>query len=111
MQQVDLKDIGKRIQTQRELLGYTRERMAEALDITAKFCADIELGHKGMSIQTLYSISQYLGITTDYILTGKDDNADIEEKIKPLTKLMATCKPEKLKYAEAIMRDFLSSLD
>ena len=36
--------IGGRIRKQREYLGLTREQFAEKLDITPKFCADIELG-------------------------------------------------------------------
>ena len=35
--------IGGRIRKQREYLGLTREQFAEKLDITPKFCADIEL--------------------------------------------------------------------
>ena len=34
--------IGGRIRKQREYLGLTREQFAEKLDITPKFCADIE---------------------------------------------------------------------
>lgn len=39
--------IGGRIRKQREYLGLTREQFAEKLDITPKFCADIELGSQG----------------------------------------------------------------
>ena len=35
--------IGRRIRTQREAMGYTREQFAELLDVTPKFCSDIEL--------------------------------------------------------------------
>lgn len=37
----------ERIRTQRELLGYTREKLSEKLNVSAKFCSDIELGVKG----------------------------------------------------------------
>ena len=52
--------IGKRIRTQREFMGYTREQFAELLDVTPKFCSDIELGVKGMSVPTLCRISRIL---------------------------------------------------
>lgn len=107
MQQLNLKEIGHRIRTQRELLGYTREEMAEALGVTTKFCSDIELGYKGMSIQTLHNVSQYLGLTTDYILTGKEYDPAVENEIKPLAKMLIACKPEKLRYAEAIIETLL----
>lgn len=51
--------IGGRIRKQREYLGLTREQFAEKLDITPKFCADIELGTKGMSVPTLCRIANY----------------------------------------------------
>ena len=59
--------IGRRIRTQREAMGYTREQFAELLDVTPKFCSDIELGIKGMSVPTLCKISEVLQLTTDYI--------------------------------------------
>lgn len=70
MRDIDLKQMGLRIRKQRELLGLTREQFAEKLDVTSKFCSDIELGVKGMSITTLVKISKELKITTDYILLG-----------------------------------------
>ena len=48
---MDWVSIGGRIRKQREFLGLTREQFAEKLDITPKFCSDIELGIKGMAVQ------------------------------------------------------------
>ena len=67
---MDWAAIGSRIRKQREQFGYTREEFAEKLEITPKFCADIELGNKGMSVQTLCNISSVLKLSTDYILFG-----------------------------------------
>ena len=50
---MDWPAVGRRIRKQREYLGYTRERFAELLEVTPKFCSDIELGVKGMSVPTL----------------------------------------------------------
>ena len=57
------KEIGNRIRVQRELLGYTREEFAEKLNVSSKFCADIEIGVKGMSLDTLCKISNILMLT------------------------------------------------
>ena len=54
---MDWTAIGSRIRKQREYLGYTREQFAELLEVTPKFCSDIELGVKGMSVPTLCKIS------------------------------------------------------
>lgn len=65
-------DIGKRIRAQREALGYSRELLAEIIEISSRFLADIELGTKGMSFQTLIRLSETLHVSTDYLLLGKE---------------------------------------
>ena len=57
---MDWVSIGGRIRRQREYLGYTREQFAELLEVTPKFCSDIELGVKGMSVPTLCKIAHIL---------------------------------------------------
>ena len=44
---MDWSAIGKRIRQQREYMGFTREQFAEQIDVTPKFCSDIETGAKG----------------------------------------------------------------
>ena len=64
-------EIGKRIRQLRETAGYSREQLAEQIEISSRFLADIELGTKGMSFQTLIRLSQVLHTSTDYLLLGK----------------------------------------
>ncbi|GEM_PF-7065044 len=45
-------EIGARIRAGREELGLTREQLAEQLEVSAKFCSDIELGLRGISVKT-----------------------------------------------------------
>ena len=45
--------MGERIKKQRKLNGYSREKLAEMADITPRFCYDLELGLKNMSVNTL----------------------------------------------------------
>jgi len=70
MMDLDLKMIGRRIRSQREFLGYTREQFAELIEKTPKFCSDIELGVKGMSLRTLTVMGSKLKLSADYILYG-----------------------------------------
>lgn len=70
--------IGMRIRKQRELLRLSREQLSEKLNISSKFLSDIELGVKGMSLQTLISLSQVLTVSTDYILFGISSNLDLD---------------------------------
>lgn len=98
--------IGGRIRSQREQFGYTREAFAEKLGVTPKFCADIELGNKGMSIQTLCKISLILKLSTDYILFG---NTQQEHAFSSL--LLQRCTPLEQKFAEEILKTFLMAMD
>lgn len=104
---MDWSNIGNRIRKQREYLGYTREALAEKIDITPKFCSDIELGLKGMSVQTLCRLSEELNLTTDYILFG----TYTEEFDSPAICMLQKCPSDKLYYLENIIKLFIQSLD
>jgi len=104
---LDYKMIGQRIRSQREFLGYTREQFAELIDKTPKFCADIELGIKGMSLQTLHQVGSVLKLSADYMLYG---SAPYKEN-NPVFKMLEACPASKRKYAEQILKNFLQALD
>ena len=104
---MDWSYVGRRIRKQREFIGYTREQFAELLDVTPKFCSDIELGVKGMSIPTLCKISEILKLSTDYILFGKESY----QEIPPIVHMLSACPLEKQVYAEMILKNFLLALD
>lgn len=80
-------EIGGRIRKQREYLGYTREQFAELLEVTPKFCSDIELGVKGMSVSTLCKIAHILRLPTDFILFGTLEHDNSEPPGAPAEKL------------------------
>ena len=105
--ELDYKAIGGRIRKQREFLGYTRDYLGERLSVSVNFCRDIEIGAKGMSIQTLVKISSILKLSTDYILFGETADKDIET----LVLMLNSCKPEKRKYAEDILKLFLLAVE
>ena len=104
---MDWVTIGARIRRHREYLGYTRENFAELLDVTPKFCSDIELGARGMSIPTLCKISHILRLKTDYILFGKTEEAFSE----PLTLLLQSCTDSARVYAEQLIKTFLIAMN
>jgi len=103
---MDWGSIGMRIRKQREQFGYTREQFAEMLNITPKFCADIELGNKGMSVQTLCKISDILKLSTDHILFGT-----IQQEYSFSLQLLQHCTPTEQKYAEDILKTFVMAMD
>lgn len=112
---MDLKAIGRRIRFQREQLHYTREQLAEKLEVSAKFCADIEYGMKGMSMTTLSHLSEILNLSTDYILKGNNDlriaetqNRDIVESV---VATLNNCNRMQLGRVEQLLRIFVSSVN
>ena len=107
MQELNFLEIGNRIKRQREFLGYTREDMSEQLSVSVNFCRDIEIGAKGMSIQTLVKLSNMLKLSLDYILLGETTSNEMDSLILMLN----SCKPEKRKYAEDILKSFLLAID
>ena len=105
---MDWVSIGGRIRRQREFLGYTREQFAELLDVTPKFCSDIELGVKGMSVQTLYRISEVLRLSTDFILLFGRENT---ESSSPITQLLRSCSSSEQAYAEQLLKTFIMAMN
>lgn len=67
---LDQTEMGRRVRSRRESIGMSRENLAEQLDVSAQFIADIEYGNKGISIKKLYLLCQILNVTADYILAG-----------------------------------------
>ena len=104
---LDFIAIGNRIRLQREYLGYTRDYLAEMLSVSTNFCRDIEIGAKGMSIQTLAKLSRVLKLSVDYILFGETSDGNIE----PLVLILNTCRPEKRKYVEDILKLLLLAVE
>lgn len=103
---MDWTAIGARIRKQREYMGFTRERLAELLDVTPKFCSDIELGVKGMSVPTLCNLSKILRLPTDYILFGKTEFPSDSS----LSLLLQSCDSTERQYAEQLLKTFLTAM-
>lgn len=65
-------EIGNRIREIREEKSLTRESLAANSNISTKFLYEIENGKKGLSSDTLLSLSHALECSCDYILTGQE---------------------------------------
>lgn len=96
--------IGKRIREYREKLGYTREQFAEKIEISVKFTADIELGKKGMSLDTLIKICETLSVSADYLIWGRG-----ERDGDSIAEITAFLDDSEMKYAEELMRTFVKA--
>lgn len=77
LKELNRKEMGRRVRVRRDFLGLSRDELAEMVNLSPQFLSDIEYGKKGMSINTLFALSQALEISADYFLAGKaDDPAD-----------------------------------
>ena len=65
--------VGDRIRKKRQLLGLTQDELSEKIDRAPKYCADIERGSCGMSIETMLAFAEALNMPLDYMIFGKGD--------------------------------------
>lgn len=111
---MDLKAIGRRIRFQREQMHLTREELAEKLEVSAKFCADIEYGMKGMSMTTLNHLSEILNLSTDYILKGNRDirveKAENRDIIESVVATLNSCNRIQLGRVEQLLKIFVATV-
>ena len=104
---MDWSAIGKRIRQQREYMGLTRDQFAEQIDVTPKFCSDIETGAKGMSVPTLCRISKVLRLSTDYILYGKTE----QENPNSVMMVLENFSESERAYAEQLLKTFVTAMN
>ncbi|MDE5763368.1 MAG: helix-turn-helix transcriptional regulator [Ruminococcus sp.] len=109
MKSIDYREMGSRIRKQRELLGYTREQVAEKLDVSTKFCSDIELGVRGVSIQTLAKLTDILNLSADYILFGECIHGNSAE-LETLFLFGRKCPEKHLENLITIVSTFIDSV-
>lgn len=88
--------LGERIRLGRKTNNLTREKLAELIDVSPRFLAEVESGKVGVSLQTLKNLSIALSTSTDYLLGLDNENhfsqleilcnqlSSIDEKYFPL---------------------------
>jgi transcriptional regulator with XRE-family HTH domain len=66
--------IGKRIRKRRQELKFTQENLARALGLTPQHISGIEQDKRSPSLASLAKLAEELGITVDYLVTGKESS-------------------------------------
>ena len=100
------KRIGKRVRTQREYLGITREGLCDYVNISPQFLSEIERGVKGVSAETLYKLCEGLGVSADYLLMGKQNPADVSAIVATLS----TIDKKYIPLAEDLLKTFIKTI-
>lgn len=69
-------EFGKRLKYQRAMFGVSQEKLAEIIGCSTQYIYQIESGKCKPSIDALLSISDYFGVSIDYLLKGNDNNSN-----------------------------------
>lgn len=64
--------LGERIRIRRKELNLTQDDLAKALNVTPQHISAIEQNKRAPSLSSLVDVSKQLGVSTDYLLTGKE---------------------------------------
>jgi len=67
-------NIGNRIRSLREKHGLTRSQLAKALGLTFQAIFNWEEAGRVPRVDTLTRLAEVLGVSTHYLMTGKEDN-------------------------------------
>ncbi len=71
MYNIDYKEVGKRIRTERQKQNLTQEKLAEMANISDSFMGHIERGGRTLSIETLAKLANVLNLSIEYIVCGE----------------------------------------
>ncbi len=74
--------LGEKVKVLRMQQGLTREMLAERLDVSSRFLADVEAGKVGVSLLTLKKLCVALGATSDHLLGLSNENEDVWYEIR-----------------------------
>jgi transcriptional regulator with XRE-family HTH domain len=64
--------IGRHVREAREAIGLKQQELADEVGVTSQHISRVELDLTPPSAQTLLRLGQRLGVTTDYLLTGRE---------------------------------------
>lgn len=102
--------VGLRIRKQREALGISREQFAEKIGKVPRFCANIERGQVGMSLETMLSICALLKLTPNDLLLNKEANTSESSETASIIAALNNCTEQQRKDALALLKLFLSAI-
>lgn len=92
--------IGARIRELREERNYSRETLAEEIELSSKFLYEIESGRKGFSAETLCRLAKALSVSCDYIMFGEERE---EYNVEKMVCVLKRFEPEQLSKMQDII--------
>lgn len=99
MTELNLLEIGKRIQSRRKQLRLTQEVLADKMNVSIQMVSNLERGIKSIKIENLVHLCQILDTSADYILTGRETANDFNALVSRIGQLS----PSNRKMVEMIV--------
>ncbi len=111
---INKKNFGERLQNKRLERGLTRETLAEQIDCSTVFLAEVESGKKLMRLEKLYYVALTLRTSADYLLDldigyPAEEDALRNDIIKDIRGELSRLSTEDLQTASAILKAFTNS--
>ncbi len=97
--------LGERIRELRKQKKLTREQLAEKINVSVRFLADVESGVTGVSLTTLKELSLCLDVCCDYLLGINDKES--YNKYEALEKKIKKIPPEHIENIETIIDELI----
>ncbi|CAH1213260.1 hypothetical protein PAECIP111893_03657 [Paenibacillus plantiphilus] len=106
----DKRKVGERIRARRKALDISQEEFAERIGRVPKFCADIERGQTGMSIETMLNICSFLKLSPDELLLGNKRHPSPHNETELIIAALQQCTEKQRKDALALLKLFLTAI-
>lgn len=109
--------LGERIEKQRKLLGMSREKLAERLDLSTSYVGALEGGRKNPSLPVLWKIHKLFGKPLSYFLIDDSgiaretapeygDSQTDSKEIDEIVSMLQTMNDSELEYINGMIRQF-----
>ena len=69
---MDQTNLGQRMKERRRQMGISQGELARNLQVTPQHISAVEMGKRLPSLAFVAILSQQLGVSTDYLITGKE---------------------------------------
>jgi transcriptional regulator with XRE-family HTH domain len=79
---------GDRIKSLRKKQGLSQSEVGEAIGLSFSVLSTIELNKIDPSSETIVRLSEFFGVSADYLLTGKEEPTEISADEKEVIEIM-----------------------
>ena len=102
--------LGERLRALRGDNGITQAELAEKIFVSESYIALIELNRRNPSTEIIGKLSDYFGVSTDYLLNGELSEEDVLH-VKEWRALVSGRSDREITSALRLVRSFFESVD